>query len=128
MNENEIIYAAWRDSEAHAVPMTEKGHELAEQRFYGFKQGWKYFKFYNEFNHVNMQDHDYVMTMTKNMKFADWFHGLEGNTLRSERFYAELATFRDHVAMRNPEMLVDWLRAAFEAGHQSSDTTRKAHK
>jgi hypothetical protein len=59
MTEDEIIYAAWRDSEAYAVPVTKEGGERAEQRWLAFKKGWKYAKFHSEFKHVNMDDYYY---------------------------------------------------------------------
>lgn len=60
MNESleQIIYDAWRDSEAYQVPMTEEGAKLAEIRFYIFKLGWKYCEFYAKRGHVYIKDHE----------------------------------------------------------------------
>jgi len=42
------VYSAWRESEAYAVPMTEAGEKLADQRWYGFQKGWLKAKEYYE--------------------------------------------------------------------------------
>ena len=52
------------------------------------------------------------------MKFEDWFYQLEGYTLKAERFYEAIDVF----ARKKPEVLVEWLRAAFEAGQQSQQS------
>ena len=56
MTEDEIIYAAWRESEAYAIPMTKEGERKAEQRWYAFKKGWQYAMFYNIHKHVDMDN------------------------------------------------------------------------
>ena len=57
-NDDDLIYRAWRDAEAYAVPMTEKQQEYAAERFQSFKQGWIYAKFHTEHNEVQMRDFD----------------------------------------------------------------------
>jgi hypothetical protein len=57
MNEDELIYNAWRDSEAYQVPMTEEGMRLAGIRFETFRKGWEYHKFYLEHGDVYMKDY-----------------------------------------------------------------------
>lgn len=57
-NQDQLIYDAWRDSEAYAVPMTEEGERLANQRFYGFKKGWAYAQFYAKMGNIYMKDYD----------------------------------------------------------------------
>lgn len=37
---NRKIYEAWRESEAHAVPMTIEGETLAGERMRGFSKGY----------------------------------------------------------------------------------------
>jgi len=59
MNEQEqLIYNAWRDSEAYAVPMTEEGEKLAKMRWHGFKRGWEYAEFYAKTGSIYMKDYD----------------------------------------------------------------------
>ena len=53
-----LIYNAWRDSEAYQVPMTEEGEKLAQQRYYGFKQGWLYKEFYDKHGNIYKKDSD----------------------------------------------------------------------
>jgi hypothetical protein len=53
----ELIYNAWRDSEAYQVPMTEEGMRLAGNRFNTFRKGWEYHKFYLEHGDVYMKDY-----------------------------------------------------------------------
>ena len=55
--EDKLIYSAWRDSESYAVPMTEEGQRLADQRFYGFRLGWIYAKFHSETGDVYRKDY-----------------------------------------------------------------------
>ena len=55
--EEDLIYQAWRDSEAYQVPMTAEGEKLAQQRFHGFKKGWAYAKFHTKTNDVYMKDY-----------------------------------------------------------------------
>ena len=57
MNEDELIYSAWRDSEAYQVPMTEEGMRLAGLRFNTFRKGWEQHKFYLEHDDVFMKDY-----------------------------------------------------------------------
>jgi len=57
MNEDALIYSAWRDSEAYQVPMTEEGMRLAGIRFNTFRKGWEYHKFYLEHDDVFMKDY-----------------------------------------------------------------------
>jgi len=56
-DEDELIYNAWRDSEAYQVPMTEEGMRLAGMRFESFRKGWEYHKFYLEQGDVYMKDY-----------------------------------------------------------------------
>jgi len=53
--EQDLVYEAWRNSEAYQVPMTELGQKIAEQRYYGFQKGWEYAKFYEKHKHVDMK-------------------------------------------------------------------------
>jgi hypothetical protein len=57
VDENQLIYSAWRDSEAYQVPMTEEGMRLAGIRFESFRKGWEYYKFYLEHGDVYMKDY-----------------------------------------------------------------------
>jgi len=57
MSDENLIYRAWRDSEAYSVPMTEEGERLAERRFYAFRKGWEYAQFYAEHGNVEMKSH-----------------------------------------------------------------------
>lgn len=41
MKEEDILYRAWRASEAYGVPTTPKAEEQLKQRWYGFKTGWE---------------------------------------------------------------------------------------
>jgi hypothetical protein len=52
-----LIYSAWRDSESYAVPATEEGQRLADQRFYGFRLGWIYAKFHSETGDIYRKDY-----------------------------------------------------------------------
>lgn len=50
------------------------------------------------------------------MTFETWFDEFEVFSLRSERFYDDLLTYKyDGV---NAEHLVKWLRAAYEVGYE----------
>jgi hypothetical protein len=53
----QLIYDAWRDSEAYGIPMTEEGGKLAQNRFRSFRQGWEYHQFYLEHGDVYMKDY-----------------------------------------------------------------------
>jgi len=53
--EQDLVYEAWRNSEAYQVPMTELGQTQAEQRYYGFQRGWEYAKFYEKHKHIDMK-------------------------------------------------------------------------
>jgi hypothetical protein len=57
INEEQIIYDAWRDSEAYGVPMTEEGEKLAQNRFRTFRLGWDYHRFYLKHGDVYMKDY-----------------------------------------------------------------------
>jgi hypothetical protein len=50
------------------------------------------------------------------MKFEDWFDETEVFSLRSERFYDDLITYK--LEGVEAEHLVKWLRAAYDAGHE----------
>lgn len=56
-DDEQLIYRAWRDSEAYQVPMTKDGEMLAEHRWYGFKHGWEYAKFYAEHGNVDRKEY-----------------------------------------------------------------------
>jgi hypothetical protein len=56
-DEDQLIFSAWRDSEAYQVPMTEEGVKLAGRRFETFRKGWEYHKFYLEHGDVYMKDY-----------------------------------------------------------------------
>ena len=45
--------------------------------------------------------------------FDDWFHEIENFGLRSERFY------EDYLSHQPDDRLIDWLKAAFQAGVNS---------
>ena len=49
------------------------------------------------------------------MKFEDWFDENEVFSLRSERFYDDLITYK--LEGVEAEHLVKWLRAAYDVGH-----------
>jgi hypothetical protein len=55
--EEDLIYQAWRDSEAYQIPMTAEGERLAGIRWYAFKKGWAYAKFHTKTNDVYMKDY-----------------------------------------------------------------------
>ena len=50
--------------------------------------------------------------MIKVPVFDNWFYQVEGFTLKAERFYDDLEVF----ALTDPDVLKQWLKAAFEAG------------
>lgn len=53
------------------------------------------------------------------MKFEDWFDEFEVFSLRSERFYDDLYTYKfDGI---EAEHLVKWLRAAYEVGREHEE-------
>jgi hypothetical protein len=56
-DEDKLIHEAWRNAEAYQIPMTDRGMELADARYYGFKKGWAYAKFYAEHGHTDMKEH-----------------------------------------------------------------------
>jgi hypothetical protein len=58
------------------------------------------------------------MTDPRN-EFDEWFHGLEGFHLLSERFYSEVHEMRTLPAAQCASRMVQWLQAAFEAGQSS---------
>jgi len=52
------------------------------------------------------------------MKFDEWFNETETFSLRSERFYDDLLTYKwDGV---NAEHLIKWLQAAYEEGYNQA--------
>jgi hypothetical protein len=53
----QLIYDAWRDSEAYGVPMSEEGGKLAQNRFRSFRLGWEYHQFYLKHGDVYMKDY-----------------------------------------------------------------------
>jgi hypothetical protein len=53
----QLIYDAWRDSEAYGIPMTEEGEKLAEIRLRSFRRGWEYHRFYLQHGDVYMKDY-----------------------------------------------------------------------
>ena len=53
----QLIYDAWRDSEAYGIPMTEEGGKLAEIRLRSFRRGWEYHRFYLQHGNVYMKDY-----------------------------------------------------------------------
>jgi hypothetical protein len=53
----QLIYDAWRDSEAYGIPMTEEGGKLAEIRLRSFRRGWEYHRFYLKHGDVYMKDY-----------------------------------------------------------------------
>jgi hypothetical protein len=55
--EDKVIYNAWRDSESYQVPMTDHGVKMADARYYGFRNGWLYAKFYAKHGHTDMKDY-----------------------------------------------------------------------
>ena len=55
--EDQLIYRAWRDSEAYQVPVTEEGEKLAEARHHAFKRGWEYGKFYAKHDNIFMKSY-----------------------------------------------------------------------
>lgn len=57
MDEDKLIYSAWRDSESYAVPATEEGQKLADQRFQNFRLGWIYAKFHTKTGDVYRKDY-----------------------------------------------------------------------
>ena len=57
VDDDKIIYDAWRNAESYQVPMTEQGLKLADARYYGFCKGWAYAKFYAEHGHTDMKDY-----------------------------------------------------------------------
>ena len=57
VDDERVIYDAWRNAESYQVPMTEQGVKLADARYYGFRKGWAYAKFYTEHGHTDMKDY-----------------------------------------------------------------------
>jgi len=57
VDDERVIYDAWRNAESYQVPMTEQGVKLADARYYGFCKGWAYAKFYAEHGHTDMKDY-----------------------------------------------------------------------
>lgn len=55
---DDLIYQAWRDSEAYAIPMTKEGARLAERRWHTFKLGWEYAQFYAKKGNIYKKDYD----------------------------------------------------------------------
>jgi len=51
----DLVYDAWRNSEAYQVPMTKEGEEAAMNRYYSFKKGWEYAKFHTDQGHIDMK-------------------------------------------------------------------------
>ena len=53
------------------------------------------------------------------MKFEDWFDEIENFSLRSERFFSDLNEYEPGI---NPEIVVKWLKAAFEVGYDAGSS------
>lgn len=53
--------------------------------------------------------------------FEDWFFEINGYTLRAEWFYVDVISVKE---VKSEQSLVQWLRAAYEAGQESQ---RKNH-
>ena len=58
MNEDKLVYHAWRNAESYQVPMTEQGQKLADARYYAFKKGWAYAEFYAKHGHIDMKEYN----------------------------------------------------------------------
>ena len=56
--DEKIIYDAWRNAESYQVPMTDQGLKLADARYYGFKRGWYYSRFYAKHGHTDMKEYN----------------------------------------------------------------------
>ncbi len=54
--------------------------------------------------------------------FEDWFFEINGYTLRAEWFYVDVTSVKEG---KSEQSLVQWLRAAYEAGQESQ---RKNHE
>jgi hypothetical protein len=57
VDDEKLIHEAFRNAEAYQIPMTEQGMKLADARYYGFRKGWAYAKFFGERGHVDMKEH-----------------------------------------------------------------------
>jgi hypothetical protein len=57
-DDEKLVHEAWRNAESYQVPMTEQGLKLADARYYGFKRGWQYAKFYAKYGHTDMKEHN----------------------------------------------------------------------
>lgn len=53
------------------------------------------------------------------IEFLEWFHGLEGFHLLSERFYEDMHVSASLDPTQRAALMVKWLEAAFEAGQHS---------
>ena len=58
--------------------------------------------------------------MTNNTDYIDfyeWFHSLENYSLKSERFYDDLASVMRRDS--SPQLIVDWLKSAYMMGKEN---------
>lgn len=67
---DDVVFMAWRDSEAYAVPMTEEGEKKALARFNAFKRGWEYCEFFKSNGHPYKKDHD---------EYLDYYDEVQGS-------------------------------------------------
>jgi len=58
VDDDKLIHEAFRNAEAYQIPMTDQGMKLADARYYGFRKGWAYAKFYTEHGHTDMKEHN----------------------------------------------------------------------
>ena len=56
VDDEKVIYNAFRDAESYQIPMTEQGLKLADARYYGFCKGWAYAQFYATYGHTDKKD------------------------------------------------------------------------
>ena len=57
VDDDKLIHEAFRNAEAYQIPMTDQGMKLADARYYGFRKGWAYAKFFAEHGHVDMKEY-----------------------------------------------------------------------
>lgn len=55
------------------------------------------------------------------MTFEDWFDEIENFSLRSERFFEDLNDYEPGI---NPEIVIKWLRAAYEVGYDAGGSAQ----
>lgn len=58
------------------------------------------------------------------MKFEYWIEEIEAISTRSEKIYKEVLYFKNNQDADNLEIILDWLKSAYEAGYEAGKNNK----